>query len=150
MNNILIKEANLQDIATIVNFNKNMAMETEGKPLDRTTLKKGVEAVMQDSQKGFYLIAEIDGKQAGCLLITKEWSDWRNGYFWWIQSVYVKNKMRKKGVFSALYKYVKKLANKEENVVGLRLYVAQSNKIAQKTYKKIGMNPTHYLIYEES
>ena len=150
MDQIKIRKATKEDMDSIVNFNQQMAMETENKPLDKNTLQEGVTAVFQDPQKGFYLIAEAQGHVVGSLLITREWSDWRNGYFWWIQSVYVRTDMRRKGVFTALYKKVKAISQQRDDIVGFRLYVEKNNKIAQKTYKKIGMKPTYYLLYEET
>lgn len=146
--NLFIRKANKSDIEIIAQFNINIAMETENKTLPREIITKGVETLISNSHLGFYLIAEIDGKIAGALMVTTEWSDWRNGLFWWIQSVYVIEEFRRKGVYSALYKYVKELSV-TENVCGFRLYVEKENKIAQQAYKKLGMYETHYRLYEE-
>lgn len=149
MEKITIRKAQKQDAQTIIDFNRQMALETEDKDLDPGTITPGVKAVLEDDNKGFYLIAEIGGQAAGSLMITYEWSDWRNGYFWWIQSVYVTKKHRRKGVYTALHKKVRDLANQNDYVIGFRLYVEKNNKAAQKTYEKIGMNPTYYKMYEE-
>ena len=107
-----------------------------------------ISEVIGDEQKGTYLSARHEGKIIGSLLITYEWSDWRNGWFWWIQSVYVKKEWRRKGVYSHLYDEVKKLSLNEGNVCGIRLYVEKENKIAQTVYKNLGMYDTKYLLYE--
>lgn len=149
MEKITIRKAQKQDAQTIIKFNRQMALETEDKNLDPGTVIPGVKAVLEDDNKGFYLIAEIEGQAAGSLMITYEWSDWRNGYFWWIQSVYITQKQRRKGVYTALHNKVRDLANQNDDVIGFRLYVEKDNTAAQKTYEKIGMNPTYYKMYEE-
>lgn len=146
--NLKIRKANSSDIETIAQFNINMAMETENKELPRPIITKGVETMINNPHLGFYLIAEIDGIIAGSLMVTTEWSDWRDGLFWWVQSVYVIEKYRRQGIYSALYNYVKELSA-SENVCGFRLYVEKENIIAQKTYEKLGMEQTHYYMYEE-
>ncbi|MDH3216764.1 MAG: GNAT family N-acetyltransferase, partial [Candidatus Krumholzibacteria bacterium] len=125
-----------------------MAEETEGKRLSVDTLTPGVDAVLDDPQKGFYLIVDVDGCAAGGLLITTEWSDWRNAYFWWIQSVYVKPEYRKRGVYTALHRYVEEAAECECNVCGIRLYVDRENRRAKATYERLGMTPARYDFYE--
>jgi ribosomal protein S18 acetylase RimI-like enzyme len=143
-----IRKATKSDIKTIAQFNINMALETENKELPQEIITKGVETLINNAHLGFYLMAEKDGKIVGSLMITTEWSDWRNGLFWWVQSVYVIKEYRRQGVYSALYDYVKKLSEKEQ-VCGYRLYVEKENKIAQKTYENLGMHKTDYLLYEE-
>ena len=148
-NKLIIRQAKDIDIPILREFIKKMALESEGVILDENILDNGISSVIEENDRGFYLIAEIDHKPAGCLLITFEWSDWRNGFFWWIQSVYVTPEFRRKNVFSSLYNHVKKLSRKQ-NVCGLRLYVHSSNDPARKTYKKCGMEELDYLLMEES
>ena len=133
----------------MIDFNKAMALETEGKHLGDEVLSNGVAAVFDDPQKGFYVVAEDDGQVVGGLLITFEWSDWRNGWFWWIQSVYVRPDVRGKSVYSKLYAFVKQMAAQNMNVCGFRLYVDRENEHAQRVYEKLGMELTNYLPYEE-
>src|SRR4051812_16330293 len=124
-----------------------MAMETERKTLDRRVLQNGVESVFADARRGFYLIAER-GVQVGCLLVTLEWSDWRNGDWWWIQSVYVTAPARRSGVFRALYAEVERRARASPGVVGLRLYVEQENEPALATYASLGMEDAGYRLLQ--
>lgn len=143
-----IRRAKLSDAATIADYNARMAWETERRRLDLKRVTKGARALIKDAAKGFYFVAEIDGKVAGQLLITFEWSDWRNGSFWWIQSVYVAPEFRERGVFRALYAHVHKLAKSRRDVCGLRLYVEHENGRAQKAYARLGMKEAHYRIFE--
>ncbi|MFQ3189727.1 MAG: ribosomal protein S18 acetylase RimI-like enzyme [Paraglaciecola sp.] len=126
-----------------------MAWETEQKRLDEDILTKGVDALIVDENKGFYLVAEQNNIVVGSLMVTTEWSDWRNGVFWWVQSVYIMPEFRRKGIYAKLYAQVKALAEQSKNVCGFRLYVEKENLIAQKTYESLGMHQTHYLMYEE-
>ena len=144
-----LRFARKDDQETIVKFNNAMALETEGKNLDVETLRRGVESVLNYSSLGFYLIAEEEGKITGSLMITKEWSDWRNGLFWWIQSVYVEPEFRRKGTYRAMHKFIREEAAKADKVIGIRLYVDRENVIAQKTYQSLGMAETNYRLYEE-
>ena len=146
---IIIRNANKDDTAKIVKFNSAMAMETEDKQLDSITVHKGVEELLNNSEYGFYLIAESDGIPVGQLMITKEWSDWRNGEFWWIQSVYVHSDYRKNDIYQKLYEEVISLAIKSKKVCGIRLYVDKNNTIAQKTYSKLGMKESNYIFFEK-
>lgn len=127
-----------------------MALETENKSLDWGDILPGVKAMLDNPSLGFYLVArdEADGV-VGCLAITYEWSDWRNGLFWWIQSVYVDESHRGKGVFTAMYNEVKSRAQQAPNVCGIRLYVEVENETAQRTYFRLGMTETHYRLLEE-
>jgi GNAT superfamily N-acetyltransferase len=145
---VTIRHAERGDIAVIAEWNAAMAWETEQKHLDIHLLTRGVTAVFDESRRGFYLIAEHDGRAAGCLLVTYEWSDWRNGDFWWIQSVYVAPEARRGGVFRALHTAVAQRAA-DAGAVGLRLYVETENRRAQDTYQKLGMDQCHYLMYEQ-
>ena len=146
--NINIRTAAPADAFVIAGFNDAMAKETEGLDLERKRLLKGVEAVLADSNKGFYYVAEVNGKIVGQLMITFEWSDWRNATFWWIQSVYVVPEYRKQGVFRSLYRHTESLAKQRGDVCGLRLYVEQENEHAQKTYEALGMRPSRYQMME--
>ena len=125
-----------------------MALETEGLALDPDVVRPGVAAVLADGSLGFYLLAEIDGRPAGQLMVTYEWSDWRNGLFWWIQSVYVRPQFRRLGVYRALHRHVAEAAQAAGGVCGLRLYVEQENTIAQQVYESLEMHRTRYQMYE--
>jgi GNAT superfamily N-acetyltransferase len=144
---ITIRNAEPKDIAFLVDGNAAMALETEHKVLDRDVLTRGTRAVFDDDRRGFYLIAEREGERVGCLLITFEWSDWRNGNWWWIQSVYVLPAARRTGVFRALYAEVERRARATPGVIGLRLYVERENTRAQHTYRSLGMEPESYDMY---
>src|SRR5205085_11965370 len=144
-----IRIAKTEDANSLVEFNQAMALETEGKRLDEDILQNGVEAVFQDELKGSYIVAEEDGKIVGGLMVTFEWSDWRNAWFWWIQSVYILPEARGKRVYSMLYDFVKAKAAAAGDVCGFRLYVENDNFHAQKVYEKLGMKASHYLMYEE-
>lgn len=145
---VSIRLAASGDAETIARFNRAMAQETEQRALDPERLRRGVEAVLRDPSKGRYWVAEVEGRLAGQLLVTYEWSDWRNGAFWWIQSVYVDPEFRRRGVFRALYEHVVREARQAPEVCGLRLYVEQHNRRAQNAYERLGMRPTPYRIFE--
>jgi GNAT superfamily N-acetyltransferase len=146
-----IRQGRPDDAATIVEYNRRLATETEGKALDPAALTAGVAAALADpTRKGPYYLAVDGATILGQLQITLEWSDWRNGWFWWIQSVYVVAEARKKGVFRSLYGHVVELARREPDVVGLRLYVERDNHAAQKTYETLGMKQAAYLLLERS
>ncbi len=144
-----IRIAQAADAGRLVEFNQAMALETEGKALDESILKAGVEAVFSDDNKGFYVVAVEGTDIVGGLLVTREWSDWRNNWFWWIQSVYIVEEFRGKQIYSRMYDFVKQKAKEAGNVCGFRLYVEKENIHAQKVYKKLGMDETYYLMYEE-
>ncbi len=146
---IIIRPAKADDAEAIVGFQKAMALHTEGKRLDSERIAAGVDRVLEDEDKGRYLIAEVDGLAVGSLLLTKEWSDWRNGWFWWIQSVWIEKQHRRRGLYRALHGEVRRQAREGEPVVGIRLYVERDNKGAQRTYEVMGMSATDYLLYEE-
>ena len=142
------------DIESLVEFNQRMAAETEGKELDSGTLRAGVEAVFFESmageaRKGRYLVAVINGRVVAALMHTWEWSDWRNGFVWWLQSVYVEPEFRRRGVFRRLYETLRDEARQDGGVVGLRLYVEEHNRIAQATYRGLGMERSGYVVMEE-
>ena len=138
------------DATTLAGFNRAMAFETEAKSLPVENLLPGVAAVLRDPDKGFYVVAETGCEIAGALMITYEWSDWRNGRFWWIQSVYVRPEDRRRGIYRKLHQFVRDRARSVNDVVGLRLYVERENTSAQTTYAALGMVETHYRMYEES
>lgn len=142
-----IRRARSEDYATIAQFNQNMALETENKILPDELIVPGVKAILDDAGKGFYYVAEADGEVIGQLMITFEWSDWRNNTIWWIQSVYVKENWRGKGIYKALYEQVKQDA-KAANIQTIRLYVEKENQRAQEVYRKLGMQETVYDMYE--
>lgn len=145
-----IRKARSADAAVIGAFNRNLAWETEKLRLNSAIVGRGVRALLKDAGKGTYFVAEQSGAVVGQLLITYEWSDWRNSNFWWIQSVYVAAEFRSSGVFRALFSHVQKLARSRRGVCGLRLYVEKNNRRAQQAYDRLGMKPTHYKIYETS
>ncbi len=145
---ITIRPATQADVDAIVDFQVAMARETEGKALDPVRVTKGVEAVLNSPEKGVYFLAEAEGRFVGGLMVTLEWSDWRNGNFWWIQSVYVLPDWRRKGVYRAMHDYLYQQAASREDVCGLRLYVEENNHIALKTYESLGMKRSQYLMYE--
>tara|TARA_B100000029_G_scaffold512247_1_gene608378 strand:+ start:1564 stop:2052 length:489 start_codon:yes stop_codon:yes gene_type:complete len=151
---ITVRGAVAGDIRVLVDFNLRMAEETEGKSLDGETLAAGVEAVVVGTESegvptGRYLVAEVDGRVVGALMHTWEWSDWRNGVVWWLQSVFVEPEFRRRGVFRLLYETLRSQARNGERVVGLRLYVEGDNRGAQATYARLGMSPSGYTVMEE-
>lgn len=146
---VLVREATADDCDTIATYNSQMSEETEGRPLDRDTIRAGVAALLADRSKGRYWVAVDDDAIAGQIMVTWEWSDWRNGMLWWIQSVYVTRDYRRQGVFTALYRHVKKVARESGATAGLRLYVEQDNARAQATYQSLGMSMTKYRIMQE-
>ncbi len=144
-----VRKANARDATVIAEFNRLMAEETEHRVLDINVLLRGVRALLKDTKKGIYFVAEVDGYVIGQLMITYEWSDWRNGNFWWLQSVYVLKEFRQQGVFRSLYEYVENMAKKRKDICGLRLYVERENESAQKTYEKLGMKRAVYEMFEK-
>ena len=143
-----IRRANLADAPVIADFNIRLAEESERLRLDRACVAAGVAAVLSDASKGIYFVAETDGAVAGQLMITYEWSDWRNGNLWWIQSVYVKEEFRAQGVFKALFSHLENLARTSPDVAGLRLYMHTDNERARKTYERLGMKNSNYEVFE--
>lgn len=146
---ITIREAGKTDSEAIIQFNINMAWETEERKLAREKITSGVNSLLQKPEYGFYLVAESENEIVGTLMITYEWSDWRNGIFWWIQSVYVKPEFRRQGVYRKMYKTIRKLADEHPGVCGCRLYVEKENEAAQQTYQNLGMTETHYKMFEQ-
>ena len=151
---IRIRPAALRDLESLVSGNASLAWETEHRRLDYSRLRSGVFALLQDVNKGWYIVAETTCPSAppsviGQLLVTFEWSDWRNGNFWWLQSVYVQPDYRRQGVFRELYGYVVKEAkNRQETICGFRLYVEQDNAIAHQSYDRLGFQKAPYCMYE--
>jgi GNAT superfamily N-acetyltransferase len=145
---LTLRRATSEDAPIIIEFNQRLAQESEDKTLDLAVLSRGVAAVLADPARGLYFVAELDGRIIGQLMITLEWSDWRNGWIWWIQSVYVRQEARRQGVFRALYQHVHQAARADPEVVGLRLYVERDNQVAQQTYLSLGMEATGYLVLE--
>jgi len=138
----------LRDVEVIADFNTRLAHETEELSLDPAMVRAGVEALLRDAAKGTYFVAELGDDVVGQVLITYEWSDWRNANFWWLQSVYVEKSARGKGIFKALYTYVVTEAKIAGNVCGMRLYVEGHNAGAQKAYEWLGLKKSNYQIYE--
>ena len=146
---MIIRRALSQDAAELTEFNINMARETEGMELIPEVIGAGVRAMIDNPGRGFYLVVELDNGIQASLMVTTEWSDWRNGMFWWIQSVYVRPQYRRQGLYRVLYETVKEMAEQEDSVCGFRLYVERENAVAQQTYRALGMSETDYRIYEE-
>lgn len=143
-----IRDARPDDRATLAAYNTAMARETEGRALDPGLIERGVAALLADPAKGRYWVAESGDRVVGQIMITREWSDWRNGSLWWIQSVYVHPEFRRRGVFSALYRHVESLAREAADVAGLRLYVERDNERARQTYLALGMEEPGYRVME--
>ena len=146
---IHIRRGELTDARLIAGFNEKMARETEAMTLDPEVISAGVLEMIRNEDMGFYLVAESGDRIVGSLMVTTEWSDWRNGVFWWIQSVYVIEEFRRQGVYNQLYCRVKEMGSEAGNVCGYRLYVEKENSIAQSTYQRLGMSGTCYDMYEE-
>lgn len=145
---MIVREANLEDFRSILQFQLAMARETENIELNYSVVEKGIIAVLKDKSKGNYYVAEVSGKVIGSLLTTFEWSDWRNGTVLWIQSVYVLPEFRRKGVYSQLYGFVRNNVIKDSSLKGIRLYADKSNETAHQVYRKLGMSPDHYITFE--
>ena len=146
--NLKVRMAEAADAETIAKFNNGIAEETEGYSLDPQTIGSGVERLLADPDNGQYWVAETDGRVVGQIMVTYEWSDWRDGRIWWIQSVYVDADHRRKGVFASLYRHVEDLALSDPDVIGIRLYVDADNERAQDTYVNLGMHMTAYRVME--
>jgi GNAT superfamily N-acetyltransferase len=145
---LVIRQAGGEDRDRIVLFNQAMARETEGRELNRRVLTKGVERVLKDPVLGRYFVAEIGDEVVGQVMVTTEWSDWRNGQVWWLQSVYVSKRHRRAGVYRLLHEHVRETA-RGEKAIGLRLYVERDNLPAQAAYRTLGMNASQYVMFEE-
>ena len=145
---ISIRQATAGDLDVVVRFNQAMALETEDKALSQETVTDGVLKALEDPERSRYFLAVSEGLVVGQIMFTLEWSDWRDGWFWWLQSVYVQPDARGQGVFSRLYRYVQNLARSQPDVCGLRLYVESDNELAQAVYRSLGMNMTGYRVME--
>ncbi len=143
-----IRKAELADAAVVAEFNLRLARETEDLALDPAVVLAGVRALLQDAAKGVYYVAEVGGAVAGQVMITYEWSDWRNGNLWWLQSVYVDPAQRGQGIFRALFRHVQQLATEAGGVEAIRLYMHHENKSARRSYEALGMNQTSYVVFE--
>ena len=146
---ILVRPATDSDVPIIVDFMAAMAAETEDKPLDRMRVTQGVAHAVEHPADAIYLVAEVDGTVRGCLMITSEWSDWRAGRFWWIQSVFIDAGYRRQGIYTRLHEAVRELAKGDPLACGIRLYVEVDNVGAQATYRQLGMVETHYQLFED-
>lgn len=144
-----VRSATIDDAPALAEFNRNIALETENLSLIPAVVLSGVKAVFETPASGFYVVAEARENLVASLMVTTEWSDWRDGEFWWIQSVYVARPWRRRGLYRLLYKHVKQLAAQDQNVCGFRLYVEGENRVAQQTYAALGMNETRYQVFEE-
>lgn len=147
---VTIRQAQLADAPRLAQWAKAMAWETEHKQLADEDVFPGVRRAIEQAGLARYFIAELDGRYAGCLMLTYEWSDWRNGLWWWIQSVYVDPDCRRQGVYRALYAHVRALAENDRDVQGIRLYVEKDNHPAQQTYSSLGMHDSHYRVFEQT
>ena len=143
-----VRKATLKDKKEIISFQQLMALETEDHVLDEKVLNDGVAAILTDASKGYYYIALQAGTVIGCLMITFEWSDWRNGNVWWIQSVFVKPSSRRQGVFTRMYEQIKREVLSRTDAIGIRLYVFRENHSAKQVYNKIGMSGDRYEVFE--
>lgn len=146
---IRVRAAEPRDAESLVEFARRMARETEDKELDVATLRAGVAGLLSDASRGRAFVVEDDGEVVAGLMVTLEWSEWRNGWFWWIQSVYVVRSHRRRGHYRRLHEHVRSLASASPDVCGIRLYVEQENRNAQATYRSLAMEETHYRIFEE-
>ncbi|QQX81074.1 GNAT family N-acetyltransferase [Shewanella sp. KX20019] len=144
-----IRKGQVTDLQALINFNQAMALETEDLALDTDVLTKGVNTLLTSPEKGFYLVAEVNGEIAGSLMVTFEWSDWRAKDYYWIQSVYIRPENRRQGIYNKLYQEVKDIAARNGGAASFRLYVEQENTKAQQTYSALGMEQSYYLMYEE-
>ena len=148
MSAFTVRLATSDDQEALVAFQRSMAWETESRELSLDTLRQGIAGIFSHPERGFYLVAETGGVVIAGLLVTYEWSDWRAGNFWWVQSVFVESGWRRRGVYRAMYEQVQHLASSQRDVCGLRLYVDQDNEAAQRTYESLGMYATRYHMYE--
>ena len=146
---IEVRRATAADVELVCEFNRLLALESESKTLDSSVLRVGVTAVLADPAKGLYFLATDGAAILGQIGVTYEWSDWRNGWFWWIQSVYVRPEYRRRGVFRSLFEHVEQAARQDPEVIGLRLCVERANTAAEQTYRTLGMDDTGYFVLEK-
>lgn len=143
-----IREANSHDIPTLIDFQLKLALETENLQLEISTLSLGIHKLFKDPSRGKYYVTEAEGEVIGCLSLTYEWSDWRCGTVLWIQSVYVSEAWRGKGVYKGMYNHIRSIVESDADLTGIRLYVDNTNTSAKKVYKGLGMNGDHYSVFE--
>lgn len=152
INDVVIRRAHMEDVGVIAAFSAAMALETEGRMLDQERLRHGTRSLLASPANGFFMVAERQGVKEGSivgqLMITYEWSDWRNAVFWWIQSVYVDPRWRRLGIFRKMHAAVLTTAKADPNVCGVRLYVESQNRLAQDVYRKVGLKPSSYAVFE--
>jgi ribosomal protein S18 acetylase RimI-like enzyme len=146
----IVRNARPEDVAPMARWAAAMALETEHKQLDAPVVLRGIQRGFDDPNKGRYFVAEVAGERAGMLMLTWEWSDWRDGWWWWIQSVYVDAAFRRRGIYRALYAHVLELAQADPEVRGIRLYVERENTRARRTYEDLGMLDAGYAMYEKA
>jgi GNAT superfamily N-acetyltransferase len=150
-----VRPATPEDVETLTEFGLAMAWETERRALDRSRLRQGIQSVIEQSERGLYFVATLrqeeqaDTVTVGQLLITYEWSDWRNAQFWWIQSVFVHPTWRRKGIYRRMHQTITDLAHRRADVCGIRLYVEENNRMAKHVYGRVGLVPSHYEVYEK-
>ncbi|HEX9742398.1 MAG TPA: GNAT family N-acetyltransferase [Nitrospiraceae bacterium] len=153
LSDLIVRQATGEDLDTLVRFSAAMAMETEGRRLDESRLRQGTQAVLESPARGFYTVAELAGRSprlvVGQLLVTFEWSDWRNATFWWIQSVYVDSAWRRRGVYRQMHEGILRQARQQGDVCGVRLYVEGENAVAKTVYAKVGLNVSSYHVFED-
>lgn len=153
LNGLIIRPARTEDVDALVRFSAAMALETEGRRLDETRLRQGTQAVLDSPARGFYTVAELTDRSprlvVGQLLVTFEWSDWRNAAFWWIQSVYVDAAWRRRGVYRTMHESILEQARRRDDVCGVRLYVERENDVARTVYEKVGLGASSYHVFEE-
>ena len=148
-----VRQAGPQDVDVLVGFSAAMARETEGRRLNLARLREGTRALLASAERGFFIVAEHEERglrtPVGQLMITFEWSDWRNGTFWWVQSVYVDRAWRRRGVYRSMHDHIVAQAKADPRVCGIRLYVEQDNQAAQSVYQRVGLAPSGYWVYEQ-
>jgi len=153
LNGLIVRPAMPKDVDALVRFSTAMALETERRRLDETRLRRGTQAVLDSPSRGFYTVAELTDRSprlvVGQLLVTFEWSDWRNAMFWWIQSVYVDAAWRRRGVYRTMHESILEQAKRRDDVCGVRLYVERENDVAKTTYAKVGLTASTYHVFEE-
>jgi GNAT superfamily N-acetyltransferase len=150
MSEVHVRPATEADLDVLVAFNRAMAEETEDLGLDVERLRAGMRRALGDPERGRYSVAVLEGEVVGALMVTREWSDWRDAWFWWIQSVYVAPRARRRGVYSALHRAVLESARRAGDVCGVRLYVENANRTAQEAYERLGMHAARYVMYEQA
>ena len=151
VNGLVIRSATVEDVDVLVRFSAAMAKETEGRRLDMIRLREGTQAVLNAPERGFYIVAEVTDRAprvVGQLLVTFEWSDWRNATFWWIQSVYVDPVWRRRGVYRTMHRAILERAKRRGDVCGVRLYVERENKTAKTVYTRVGLQSSSYHVFE--